>query len=523
MSDVTFPAIATDDIDHLRGDEARTNNIAAARAVGEAVRSTLGPSGLDKMLVSSQGAITVTNDGKTILNEMDVNHPAARTLVEVAKAQVAEVGDGSTTSVLLASELLHTAESLFEQDVHPTVVVDGYQHAVDQSLAELDSMAEQVAPDDPLLRQVAESSLTGKVVSPNAGEIASLIVDATQAVTVDGTVDVEYLKTLSKSGGAVGESQFHHGAVVDTDPCHESMPTDLPDADVLLVHEDIDMVEPENDVKANFDSPECRNGFIERDEQWTTDIVEHLADIGATVVLCHGRVNEFVAQRLASRGILAIEHIDRAETEFAFLREVTGAAPVVDPLQATREELGTADVSRDGMFFIENPETHGITLVLQGTTESIAAEVERSVMDSIDIVSRTVSDGRVLPGGGAPEVELAARLRDHATEVDGRMQLAFQAFADSLEVIPRSLAKNAGMNPLDTLIDLRTAHASGRTKAGLDVTAESIEDMSDAEVIQPAYVSEQSIYNAAKAAAIILKVDETISAGHLSHTGEDSD
>jgi len=521
-NDVRFPAISADAVEHVRGDNARSNNIAAARAVGEAVRSTLGPTGLDKMLVSS-GTITVTNDGETVLTEMDIEHPAAKALVEVARAQVQEVGDGTTTSVLLASELLRTAEDLLDRDVHPTVVVAGYQHAVDRAVAELTDLARPVDPDDALLRRLSESSMTGKAVSPHAETLTSLVLDATQAVTVDGTVDVDYLKTVSRAGASAGESRLRHGAVLDADPCRGVMPTEHRSADVLLVHQDIDVTEPESLARADLDDVESRDVLASRSDQWGTAVVDHVAELGATVVLCHGRVDDSVAQRLASRGILAVQHISRTETEFPFLREVTGATPVMDPLEATGDHLGTVDVSGDGPISVENPDTHGVTLVLRGTTEPIAEEIERSVTDSIDIVSRTVEDGRILPGGGATEIELARRLRDSATGIDDRTQLVVDAFADALEVVPRTLASNAGLDPLDVLVDLRTAHASDHPDAGIDATTGETRDMFDGGVVQPAYVTEQTVYTAARAASIVLKVDEVISAAHLSQTDDEAE
>lgn len=520
MSDKTFPAAAADDVEHIRGDDARSTNIAAARAVGEAVRSTLGPNGLDKMLVSS-GKITITNDGATVLNEMDINHPAARALVEVARAQVEEVGDGSTTSVLLASEFLKAAESLFEQGIHPTVVVDGYQHAVNRTITELDAMADEVESDDVLFRRISKPSLTGKVVSPHAEELTSLVLDATRAVTVDRRVDLDYLKTVPKPGASVRESHLLHGAVIDTEPCRDQMPTEYSSAGVLLVHQEINVQEPETISRADLKGVEEHDKLTDREEQWATDVVEHVADIGANVVLCDKRVNDQIANQLASQGILAVEHISRTDTEFEFLREVTGGTPIMDPLAATPEDLGVADVSGRGPIAIANPDTHGVTLVLRGTTESIAEEVERSVTDSIDLVARAVSDGRILPGGGATEVELARRLRDHATGIDDRTQLVVDAFADALEVIPRTLASNAGEDALEVLVALRREHASGRVDAGFDAGTKEVGDMFDAEIVQPAYVTEQSIYTAARAASVILKVDEIISAAHLSHTDDE--
>lgn len=510
MSDTRHPSVATDDYDHLRGNEARSHNITAARGVAEAVRSTLGPTGLDKMLISSHGTITVTNDGETVLKEIDVDHPAAKTLVEVAKTQAAEVGDGTTSAVLVASELLRTAEDLFEQGIHPTVIVDGYQRALNLTLDALNEMAERVGPGDDDLQYVAESSLSGKVVSSHSDSLAPLILEASRAVTVENTVDLEYLKTVPRAGASASNSELRHGAVLDVEPRHESMPTDVPDANVLLLQQNLEVTKPETDVRVSLDGAERRERFVEREEHAIAETLDHLEAIGVTAVLSHGRISDPFARRLSSRGILAIDHVNRTDVEFEFLREITGAIPVTDPIDVTREQLGFADISRDGLLYIENNDTHGVTLVLRGTTEPIAVEVERSVRDSINVIAQTASDGRILAGGGAPEIDVAAQLRTHAESVDERTQLAISGFADALEMIPRTLAKNTGLDPIDVLVQLRKDHASGRISTGLNADTGEIENMFDARITQPAQVTEQSVYNATKGAVILLKIDEMI-------------
>lgn len=523
MGNTRFSAVAKDDFVHLRGDEAHLNNIAAARGIAETVRSTLGPAGLDKMIVSSDGSVIITNDGETILKEIDTDHPAASVLVEVAKSQAEQVGDGTTTAVLLASELLSEASDLLEQGIHPTVIVDGYQRVLDRFSDDLNEMVQTVDTENEQLCCVAESSLTGKIVAPNRRVLVTLILDATAAVTVDNTVDLDYLKIVSRVGASACNSELCHGAVIDEKPCYESMPTELSNANVMLIQHNLEMIEPETEVIASIDSIESRDRFLEHDDKRMVEVVQHIADLGVDVVFCNGRVDDRAKPLLASKNILAVEHIKRTDTDFEFLQEVTGGTAVTDPTAATRDQLGCADISRDGPFYIENPETHGVTLVVHGSTEHIAAEIERNIEDAIDVVTRTVFDGRLLPGGGASEIRLADRLREYATSVEGRTQLTIEAFAVALESIPQSLARNAGIDPTDALIDLRTAHANGRADVGLNAATGELVNAFDAGIVQPAHVTEQTVYNAAKAAAIILGIDEVISASELSKFREKYD
>lgn len=521
MNETEFSSIATDsEFEHLRGNSARSHNIDAACGIAEVIRSTLGPAGLDKMLISSKGTATVTNDGETVLKKMEIEHPAAKSLIEVAKAQAEEVGDGTTSAVLIASELLYKSEMLLESGLSPAVIINGYQHALDIALDVIDESALQVDSDSEELQHIAESSLAGKGVSNHVEALVPLVIDATEEVTVENIVDVQYLNTVSVAGKNAGHSELIHGAAIDANPCHEGMPAECPEANVVLLQQDFVVSEPETEVNTRISRAEQREGFIEREEGWIMEAIDHLESIGSNVILCDGRINEIIEQRLASRGILALEHIDRTDVEFEFLREITGAVPVTDPMRVTHDQLGSASVSQNELIYVENPATHGVTLVCRGATKPIAAEVERNINDAINVVAQSVTDGRILAGGGAPEIEIATKLRDHATGVDDRTQLGIEAYADALEVIPRTLARNAGIDPIDVLVMLRSEHDSDQPSIGLDVRTGEIDDLLKTDVLQPAHVTEQIIYTATKAAAILLKIDEILVAPHSSYENE---
>ncbi|ESP87056.1 thermosome subunit alpha [Candidatus Halobonum tyrrellensis] len=523
--DTRFAAVATDDVGHLRGADARSSNVGAARAVADTVRSTLGPAGLDTMLVSERGSVTVTNDGETILKSMDVDHPAARVVVEVAKAQATAAGDGTTTAVLFAGELLRGADRLLDHGTPPAAVVTGYQWAADRLLDELDDLADLADPvdpadlddpDDDLLRRVAETSLTGKAVEGHAGVLAGLVLDATAAVRVGRVVDLDYLELVARPGASAAASELRRGAVLDAGPVADSMPTDLAGARVLVLQETFDLPEPETEARVAVGTADGRGRLRRRETRRARDAADRVTDLGVDVVLCHERVDDRIAARLAARGVLAVEHLEREGVDLGFLQEVTGATAVSGSRHATRDSLGRVDVSREGSngpLYVENPDGHGVTLVVRGSTDHVAAEVERAVSDAVDVVARTVRDGRVVAGAGATETELAARLRAAAPGVDGRPQLAVEAFADALEAVPTTLARNAGLDPVDALVALRAAHADGRTAAGVDIATGGVADATAAGVVQPAYVLEQAAYNAAKVASALLKVDEVISVG----------
>ncbi|WP_049944029.1 thermosome subunit beta [Haloarcula argentinensis] len=522
--------ILGEDSQRMKDKSAQEHNISAARAVAESVRSTLGPKGMDKMLVSSMGDVTVTNDGVTILSEMDIDNPTASMIVEVAETQEDEAGDGTTSAVAIAGELLKNAEDLLEQDIHPTAIIKGFNMAATQAKDELDDIATEVDPDDEeLLKKVAETSMTGKGAELNKELLAQIIVDAVNAVTVeadDGSVvaDLEYLNIETQTGSSAGNSELLEGAVIDKDPVHEEMPTEVDDADVLLVDTAIELDETEVDAQLSVDDPSQLQNFLDKEEEQLKQMVDQIADTGADVVFCQKGIDDMAQHYLAEKGILAVRRAKKSDIEF--LKEVLGARIVSDLDSATAEDLGHGSVTRDdaeGLFYVEGSGegAHGVTLLLRGSTDHVVDELERGVTDALDVVASTVANGSVLGGGGAPEVEVARRLRDYADSVEGREQLAIESFADALEIIPRTLAENAGLDSIDTLVDLRAAHEDGDVSAGLNVFSGDVENTLDTGVVEPAHAKRQAISSAAEAANLVLKIDDIIAAGELSTSGGD--
>ena len=524
--------ILGEDSQRVRDKDAQQYNISAARAVADSVRSTLGPKGMDKMLVSSTGSVTITNDGVTILTEMDIDNPTAEMIVEVAETQEDEAGDGTTTAVAIAGELLKNAEDLLEQEIHPTAIIKGFHLASEKAREEVDAIAEQVDPDDEeLLQKVAETSMTGKGAELEKNVLADLVVRAIQQVTVesddgDHVVDLQNVKIETQTGRAAGESDLLVGAVINKDPVHDDMPTAFENASTLLLNEAIEVEEADVDTQVSIESPEQLQKFLDQEESQLKAKVQRIVDSGADVVFCQKGIDDLAQHYLAKEGILAVRRTKKSDIKF--LKNVAGGAVVSDLDSLTAADLGSASIRRDDedeLFYVEGTgdEVHGVTLLLRGSTDHVVDELERGINDAIDVVSTTVSDGRVLAGGGAPEVEIARRLRTYADSVSGREQLAVEAFADSLELVPRVLAENAGLDSIDLLVDLRAAHEGGDTHAGLNAFTGDVEDTFDAGIVEPAHAKEQAISSAAEAANLVLKIDDIIAAGDLSTDKEDDE
>ncbi|MFC7075416.1 thermosome subunit beta [Haloarcula halophila] len=521
--------ILGEDSQRMKDKSAQEHNISAARAVAESVRSTLGPKGMDKMLVSSMGDVTVTNDGVTILQEMDIDNPTASMIVEVAETQEDEAGDGTTSAVAIAGELLKNAQDLLEQDIHPTAIIKGFDMAASESKEIVADIATDVDPDDEdLLRKVAETSMTGKGAELNKELLAQLIVDAVNAVTVeaeDGSVvaDLEYLNIETQTGSSAGNSELLEGAVIDKDAVHEEMAENVDDAKVLLIDTAIELDETDVDAQLSVDDPSQLQTFLDKEEEQLKEMVDQIAATGANVVFCQKGIDDMAQHYLAQQGILAVERAKKSDIEF--LKEVLGARVVSDLDSATEDDLGHGSVERDaaeGLFYVEGTgaDAHGVTLLLRGSTDHVVDELERGVTDALDVVASTVANGTVLGGGGAPEIEVAARLRDYADSVEGREQLAVEAFADALEIIPRTLAENAGLDSIDTLVDLRAAHEDGQVSAGLNVFTGDVEDTLETGVVEPAHAKRQALSSAVEAANLVLKIDDIIAAGDLSTSGD---
>ncbi|KPN29337.1 heat shock protein CCT2 [Halolamina pelagica] len=522
--------IMGEDSQRVKDKDAQEYNISAARAVAEAVRSTLGPKGMDKMLVDSMGDVTITNDGVTILEEMDIDNPTAEMIVEVAETQEEEAGDGTTTAVAIAGELLKNAEELLEQDIHPTAVIKGFHLASEQAREEVEDISRTVDPTDTeLLAKVAETSMTGKGAELDKEHLAQLIVEAVEAVTVeaeDGShvVDLANLKVETQKGRAVSESDLLNGAVVSKDPVHDNMPSEVEDADTLLLDAAIEVDEADVDTNVSIDSPDQLQSFLDQEEQELRDKVDAIAATGADVVFCQKGIDDLAQHYLAKEGILAARRVK--SSDIGFLKNVLGGNVVSNFDDIDADDLGHGSVRRDSedeMFYVEGGDAHGVTLLLRGSTDHVVDELERGVSDALDVVATTVSDGRVVAGGGAIEVELASRLREFADSVTGREQLAVEAFADSLELVPRVLAENAGLDSIDTLVDLRAAHEAGDQTAGLNVFSGDVEDTYEAGVVEPAHSKEQAVSSATEAANLVLKIDDIIAAGDLSTSGDEDE
>jgi thermosome len=524
--------IMGEDAQRMKDKSAQEHNISAARAVAESVRSTLGPKGMDKMLVTSLGDIIVTNDGVTILEEMDIDNPTAEMIVEVAETQEDQAGDGTTTAVAIAGELLKNAEDLLDQDIHPTAIIKGFDMAAEQAREEIDDIAIDVdKDDDETFRKVAETSMTGKGAEQHKEDLAELIVDAAQAVTIeaeDGStiVDLAFVKVETQTGRGAGTSELLEGAVLDKDPVHEDMPTDLEDAEFLLVDSALELEETEADAQVSVTDPNQIQDFIEQEEAELREMVDRIADTGADVVFCQKGVDDMVQHYLAKEGILAVRRVKK--TDMKFLREVLGANIVSNLETATESHLGSGHISRDEdeeLFYVEgsNEDAHGVTLLLRGSTDHVVDELERGVNDALDVVGTAISTGRALPGGGAPEVEVAKRLREYADSVSGREQLAIESYADAVEVVPRVLAENAGLDSIDTLVDLRAAHSDGQQRAGLNVFSGDIEDTYETGVVETPGAKQQALVSASEAANLVLKIDDIISAGDLTTEGEEDE
>ena len=522
--------IMGEDAQRVKDRDAQEYNISAARGVAEAVRSTLGPKGMDKMLVDSMGDVTITNDGVTILQTMDIDNPTAEMIVEVAETQEDEAGDGTTSAVAVAGELLKNAEDLLEQDIHPTAVIKGFNLASEFARQEVDDVATTVDPDDTAtLQSVAETSMTGKGAELEKDVLADLVVRSVQGVTVeadDGShvVDLQNLNIETRTGRSAGESRLLSGAVVDKDPVHDDMPTDFEEANVVLLNDPIEVEEADVDTSVNVDSPEQLQQFLDQEEAQLREKVDQIVDAGADVVFCQKGIDDLAQHYLAKEGVLAVRRTKKSDMKF--LKNVLDATIVTDLDSLSAADVAVGSVERDTdeeLFYVEGENPHGATLLLYGSTEHVVDELERGINDAIDVVATTVSDGRILPGGGAIEVELASRLRDYADSVSGREQLAVEAFADALELIPRVLAENAGLDSIDLLVDLRAAHEGGDANAGLNVFTGDVEDTFEAGVVETAHAKEQAVASAAEAANLVLKIDDIISAGDLSTAGDDDE
>jgi thermosome len=488
-------------------------NILAGKVLAETVRTTLGPKGMDKMLVDGLGDIVVTNDGVTILKEMDIEHPAAKMLVEVAKTQEDEVGDGTTTAVIIAGELLKKAENLLDQDIHPTIVAMGYRQAAEKSQEILNVISIDAEDRDTLLK-VAMTAMTGKGTEKAREPLAELVVGAVKQVEENGEIDKDSIKIEKKDGATVDDSTLVQGVIIDKERVHPGMPKKIEEARIALLNSAIEVKETEVDAEIRITDPAQMQAFIEQEEGMIREMVDKIGDAGANVLFCQKGIDDLAQHYLAKAGIMAVRRVKKSDMEK--LAKATQAKVVTNIEDLTMDDLGEAGlvhekkISGEDMIFVEGcKDPKAVTLLVRGSTEHVVDEIERAVEDAIGVVAATVEDGKVVAGGGAAEIAIAKGLKEYADTISGREQLAVAAFAEALEVVPKTLAENAGLDSIDSLVDLRAAHEKS-IYMGLDVFKGEVRDMYRAGVIEPHRVKKQAIQSAAEAAEMILRIDDVI-------------
>ncbi len=513
-----------------RGEEARRINIMAARAISDAVKTTLGPKGMDKMIVDTLGDITVSNDGATILQEMEVAHPAAKLMVNLAKAQDKEVGDGTTTSVVLAGELLAEAENLLQKDIHPTIIIDGYEKALKFIEEEIEKLAIEVNPDDEeWLKKVAETAMSSKLISAEKRKLAEIAVKAVKAVEEKKgdkrIVDIDNVKIVKKKGGSLSDVQFVRGVVLDKEVVHRDMPKIVKDAKIAILNLSLEIKKPEIDIEVQISSPQELREFIDQETRILKEKVEKIAATGANVVFCQKGIDEVAQHFLAKHGILAVRRV--SEKDIQRIERATGGKVVNNLDDLTEAELGYAGiveerkVGDDRMIFIEeckNPKA--VTILIRAGADTILDEAERGLKDALYVVRNVVEDGKVFYGGGSIQAELALRLKDYAHTVKGKEQLAMEAFADALERIPRILAENSGMDSVDALVEIRNAHKAGNVSIGVDALNSKVGDMKELGVVDTYRGVKNAISAATETAVLVIKTDDIIAAKPYEEKGK---
>jgi len=506
-----------------RGREAQRNNIMAARIIAEVLRSTLGPRGMDKMLIDSLGDITITNDGATILDEIEVEHPAAKMMVEVAKTQDDMVGDGTTTAVVLAGELLKRAEELLDQNIHPTVIVSGYRKAVQKAVEVLNKIGVEVDLEDrETLKKIALTSMASKAVGAAREHLAEIAIDAVKQIVEERggkrVADIDNVQIIKKEGKSIFDTQLVNGIIIDKEVVHPGMPKRITDAKIALLNCPLEVEKTEFNAEIRIRDPTQMKAFLDQETRMLKEMVEKIKAIGANVVFCQKGIDDMAQHFLAKEGILAARRVKQSDMEK--LARATGGRIVTNLDDLKTEDLGTAGlveerkVGDDKMIFVEkckNPRS--VAILIRAGLERMVDEAERAMHDALSVVSDVIENNKIVAGGGAVEAEIAKHLRDYATTVGGREQLAIEAFAESIEIIPKTLAENAGLEPIDIMVELRAAHEKTDGQfMGVDVYNGKIVNMYEKGVIEPLAVKEQAIKSAAEAASMILRIDDVIAA-----------
>ena len=506
-----------------RGREAQRNNIMAARIIAEVLRSTLGPRGMDKMLIDSLGDITITNDGATILDEIEVEHPAAKMMVEVAKTQDDMVGDGTTTAVVLAGELLKRAEELLDQNIHPTVIVSGYRKAVQKAVEILNKIAVEINLEDKeTLKKIALTSMSSKAVGAAKDHLAEIAIDAVKQIVEERggkrIADIDNIQIIKKEGKSIFDTQLVNGIIIDKEVVHPGMPKRIAEAKIALLNCPLEVEKTEFNAEIRIRDPTQMKAFLDQETRMLKEMVEKIKAVGANVVFCQKGIDDMAQHFLAKEGILAARRVKQSDMEK--LARATGGRIVTNLDDLKTEDLGAAGlveerkVGDDKMIFVEkckNPRS--VAILIRAGLERMVDEAERAMHDALSVVSDVIENNKIVAGGGAVEAEIAKHLRDYATTVGGREQLAIEAFAESIEIIPKTLAENAGLEPIDIMVELRAAHEKTDGQfMGVDVYNGKIVNMYEKGVIEPLAVKEQAIKSAAEAASMILRIDDVIAA-----------
>jgi thermosome len=503
-----------------KGKDAQQNNIAAAKLVAQLVRSSLGPRGLDKMLVDSLGDVTITNDGATILKEIDVQHPAAKMMVEISKTVDNEVGDGTTSSVIFGGALLARAEDLLNKDVHSSTIIDGYQAAADKTLEIYSNLAKKIQPDDKAsLLKIATTSMQSKLISEDSSLLSKIIVDAILSIaTKKGdtySVDLENIKVEKKAGGSIDDTQIVKGIVLDKEIVHSGMPTKIEKAKIALLNSALEIEKTELSSEIRITDPTQMQMFLEEENRMLKSMVDKLHDVGVNVLICQKGIDDISQHYLAKYGIMAVRRVK--ESDMIKLSKATGGRVISNIDDLSENDLGIADlahqkkVESDKWVFIEGcKHPQSVTMLIRGGTQRVIDEVDRSIHDSLMVVKDVIEKPAIVAGGGAPEAFAASLLKDWADNFDGREQLAIKKYAEALETIPLTIAENAGMDPIDTMANLRAKQNQGQKWTGIDAKNMKIADMMGISVVEPIVVKEQIIKSATEAACMILRIDDVI-------------
>ena len=498
------------------GKDAQRTNIMAAKLVGETVRTTLGPKGMDKMIVDSLGDVTITNDGVTILEEMNIEHPSAKMIVEVAKTQEDEIGDGTTTAVVLAGELLKNAEGLLDQDVHPAVIARGYRLAESKAQEILNQIGEKITPDnETVLKQIAQTAMTGKGAEYSKDTLATLAVKGVKMVEENNHVDKDNIKIEKRTGGSVEDSELIKGIVIDKERLSQGMPRVVNGAKIALIDREIEIKKTEIDANIQIKTPDQMQGFLDQEEKMLQDMVEKITSTGANVVLCQKGVDDVAIHFLAKKGVYAVRRI--SESDMKKIAKATGAKIVNNLKDLSVGDLGNAGTveekkvgDEEFSYIMDCKNPKAVTLLIRGGTEHVTNEIERAMTDAVGDVASALKTGLVVGGAGAPEIELSMALSRYANSLSGREQLAVEAFANAMEVIPKTLVENAGLDPIDTMTDLRSAHSKKQKWAGIDVFSGKVMDAWKRGVIEPLKIKTQAVSSAAEVAIMVLRIDDVI-------------